>query len=50
LFARSPEVRERLERDIAARRAGNHSAHHMKLSPRDSSDMSKMEVTGIEKI
>ncbi|CAD0113276.1 unnamed protein product, partial [Aureobasidium uvarum] len=49
LFARSPEVRERLERDIAARRAGG-MPPSMKLSPRDSSDMSKMEVSTVEKI
>jgi hypothetical protein len=49
LFARSPEVRERLQREIAERRAGG-MREGMKLSPRDSNDMSKMEVSGIEKI
>jgi len=49
LFARSPEVRERLERDIAARRAGVLPGNEKSMS-RDSSDMSKMEVSNIEKI
>ncbi|KAI4724863.1 putative sugar transporter STL1 [Aureobasidium sp. EXF-10728] len=49
LFARSPEVRERLERDIAARRAGV-MPPSMKMSSRDSSDTSKMEVSAVEKI
>ncbi|CAD0092588.1 unnamed protein product [Aureobasidium vineae] len=49
LFARSPEVRERLERDIAACRAGG-MPPSMKLSPRDSSDMSKMDISTVEKI
>jgi hypothetical protein len=38
-----------LEREIAERRAGG-MREDMKLSPRDSNDMSKMEVSGIEKI
>jgi hypothetical protein len=38
-----------LEREIAERRAGG-MREDVKLSPRDSNDMSKMEVSGIEKI
>jgi hypothetical protein len=50
LFARSPEVRERLEREIAERRAGGMREDMKKMSPRESSDIGKMEVSGIEKI
>jgi hypothetical protein len=39
-----------LEREIAERRAGGMREDMKKLSPRESSDMGKMEVSGIEKI
>jgi hypothetical protein len=48
LFARSPEVRERLEREIAQRRAG--VMPYGKESPRPSAEMAKMGVSTVEKI
>jgi len=48
LFARSPEVRERLERDILNRREG--ARQNSKASLGLSADMAKMEVSTVEKI
>ncbi|TIA10723.1 putative sugar transporter STL1 [Aureobasidium pullulans] len=48
LFARSPEVRERLEREIAQRRA--RVMLYGKESPRPSAEMAKMGVSTVEKI